>query len=335
METQKTHDRADYIEEDEIDLLELWNAIYKRKKLVLLMAFGLAFLMAIFSLTKDNLYKSEVLLAPVSSGSGGMSGLAAKYGGLASMAGIDLPSGGGGNLTQEALSLLESKRFLYDFINRNNLKPVLFYKNWNSDSNKWLEPLINTAEIKESLFGKKETVTYEGMEVLADNEPSIFDAYSLFTKQILSVSQDKKTEFITLGIEWTNPVQARDWANQLVKEINEKIRREHIQQSQTTITYLRKTLEKVKLIELKEIIFNLIEENTKSMTLAETRQDYIFKIIDPAIVAEKKSSPKRGLMVVIGFILGLMLGIFIALILNWRENKDNLAGGSHDLKPNN
>ena len=308
------------LEEDEIDLLELWNAIYKRKKLVMLVAFGLAFFMAINSLFIDNQYKSEVLLSPVSSESGGMSGLASKYGGLASMAGIDLPSGGAGNITQEALSVLKSKKFLYAFIKQNNLKPVLFYKNWDEDNHKWLEPLVDTKAIKESIFGKPKKITYKGMEVLEEGEPSLFSAYKVFSENILSVSQDKKTEFITLNIEWVNPILARDWANQLVMEVNEQLRREHIQQLKTTNEYLRKTIQKVKLVELREIIFGLIQENTKSMTLAETRKDYIFKIIDPAVVAEKKSSPKRGLMVVIGFILGLMLGIFIALILNWKEN---------------
>ena len=322
------NNQANQFEEDEIDLLELWNAIYKRKWLILFLAFLMATVMAVVALSKDNTYKSEVLLAPVASESGGMSGLAAKYGGLASMAGIDLPGGGGGNLTQEALSVLESKRFLYSFIKKNNLKAELFYKEWDAENLKWKEPGFNLIKaIKGFVSSSKEEtkIKYEGMEVLAKNEPTIFEAYELFTSAILKVSQDKKTEFITLGIEWVNPVFARDWANQLVNEINEQLRREHIQQLQTTNKYLKETILKVKLVELREIIFGLIQENVKSMTLAETRKDYVFKIIDPAIVAEEKSGPKRVLMVVIGFILGFMLGIFIALILNWKE--------SNQLKP--
>ncbi len=325
---QTQNNQPNQFEEDEIDLLELWNAIYKRKWLVLFLAFLVATVMAVVALSKDNKYKSEVLLAPVASESGGVSGLAAKYGGLASMAGIDLPGGGGGNLTQEALSVLESKRFLYSFIKKNNLKQELFYKKWDAENLKWKEPGFNLIKAAKEFVSsnKKETkIKYEGMEVLAKNEPSTFRAYKLFTSAILKVSQDKKTEFITLGVEWVDPILARDWANQLVNEINEQLRHEHIQQLQTTNKYLKEIISKVKLVELREIIFGLIQENVKSMTLAETRKDYIFKIIDPAIVAEEKSGPKRALMVVIGFILGFILGIFIALILNWKE--------SNKLKP--
>jgi len=163
--------------------------------------------------------------------------------------------------------------------------------------------------------------TYLGQENLKPGEPSILKAYELFSKSVLSISQDKKTNFITLTIELNDPALAKELANKLVKAINELLRQEHIQQSEKTIHYLNKTLQKVQLVELKEIIFKIIEENTKSMTLATTREDYVFKILDPAVVPENKSSPKRGLITAIGFILGLMLGIFIALILNWKESK--------------
>lgn len=307
--------------DDEIDLAELWSAIYKRKKLILITSFSLALIMAIVAIIMENKYQADVLLAPATTESGnGLSGLASQYGGLASMAGIDLPSGGAGNITQEAISVLQSKKFIYQFIQKKNLKPILFPKRWDKETNLWKKPSFNPiSEVKSLILGQPKAVNYAGKELLKPGEPSSLLAYEFFTKNILNISQDKKTKFVTLSIEFNDPVLARDLANQLVTSVNEQLRQEHIQQSKKTIQFLKQTLPKVKLVELKEIIFRLIEENTKSITLATTREDYIFKVLDPAVVPENKSSPKRGLMVMVGFILGLMLGVFIALILNWKE----------------
>lgn len=326
MNTYQKLQQSSSFKDDEIDLLELWQAIYKHKWLIIGLAFVLAFFLAAYSLTLPNKYKASVLMAPaVSSDSGGMVGLASKYGGLASMAGISLPSEGSGE-TEEALSTITSKKFLYPFIEKSGLKPLLFPENWDVDNQEWVEkPPGLVAKIKESLLGKsKKTIPEEFREPLAPGEPTNFESYEVFIK-LLSVSTDEETGFVTLSLEFFDPVLAMTLSNQLVEEINQQFRQQQIEQSKKTIQYLRNALPKVKLVELKEIIFSLIEENIKNMTLAETREDYVFKVIDPAVIPEKKSSPKRSLIVAAGFILGLMLGIFIALILNWREkNKSEI-----------
>jgi len=42
-------------------------------------------------------------------------------------------------------------------------------------------------------------------------------------------------------------------------------------------------------------------------------------VVDPAVVAERPSSPKHGLFLLGGLVLGLMLGVAFAL---WEASKD-------------
>jgi uncharacterized protein involved in exopolysaccharide biosynthesis len=137
----------------------------------------------------------------------------------------------------------------------------------------------------------------------------------------MSVSTDKKTNMVTLKITWIDPVLARDWANTLVQQVNNQLREQTIRDAQKTIDYLKQQLESVSLVELKQVIYSLIEEKVKSITLAKVQSEYVFKVIDPAIVPDKPSKPKKGLIVAVSFVLGLMLSVFVALILNWREEK--------------
>ena len=97
--------------DDEIDLMELWRTLLKYKRMILLVTFGAAVVAAGVSLPMPNIYRAEVLLAPVDSGDskGGLSSALGGLGGLASMAGISL--GGGGGSTEQNLAVLEITRF--------------------------------------------------------------------------------------------------------------------------------------------------------------------------------------------------------------------------------
>ena len=55
--------------------------------------------------------------------------------------------------------------------------------------------------------------------------------------------------------------------------------------------------------------------------LANVREDYAFKVIDPAMVPKTKIKPQRRQIVIIGFFLGLIIGGIIVLL---RENKKAL-----------
>lgn len=48
--------------------------------------------------------------------------------------------------------------------------------------------------------------------------------------------------------------------------------------------------------------------------LAEVQEEFIFKIVDPAIAPETKESPRRALICVLGTLLGGMFGVVIVLI---------------------
>jgi uncharacterized protein involved in exopolysaccharide biosynthesis len=311
--------------EDEVDLAELWQGLMKRKWLIVLLSGLVTFSMVVATFFMTPLYQSSVSLMPVSSGDAS-SGLASKYGGLASLAGISLPSGGGISLTAEAIATLQSKRFLAEYILEKDLKKQLFYQNWDTEAGAWRTEkswMSSTkASIKNMLGFEEEQakVSYAGQEQLAPGEPSVYQVAKFFNTSVLSVSEDQKSSLTSLNIKWIDPVQSKSWANELVVRVDNELRQKAISEAQATIDYMHEKLPTIKLQDLRSIALQTIEENIKKITFAQVNKEYVFKVIDPAIVAEKASSPKKGLMVAVGFVLGLMLSIFMALILNWRDS---------------
>jgi LPS O-antigen subunit length determinant protein (WzzB/FepE family) len=58
----------------------------------------------------------------------------------------------------------------------------------------------------------------------------------------------------------------------------------------------------------------LIEEQTKTIMFANVRDEYVLKTIDPALIPELKSGPKRALICIVGTLLGIILSFFFLVL---------------------
>ena len=275
------------VEEDDISLLDYWRVLVKHKWLIVAITFICTAAATAAAFLMTPIYRAEVLLAPVSEqgSQGRLSALAGQLGGLASLAGIDI--GGAGASEDEAIATLRSRALIEQFIKDEELLPVLFHEKWDDERGRW------KVDDPEKI-------------------PTLWDAVTLFSEQIRSVFENKRTGLVTLRIEWTDPHQAARWANLLVERVNAKLRERAIEQARRSIDYLNRELEKTTIVELRQAIYRLIEGQINKIMLANVRDEYAFKVIDPAVVPEKHIRPKRRQMLIIGLVLGLILGVLSA-----------------------
>ena len=83
------------------------------------------------------------------------------------------------------------------------------------------------------------------------------------------------------------------------------------------VSYLNQQVSLTSLSEIKEALAQLLQEETKKLTLIEANKYYVFDYIDPPAVMEKKSEPKRALICILGALLGGMLSIVLVLIRHY------------------
>ena len=127
--------------DDEIDLLELWRALMRGKWIIIAFTSVFSIASVFYALSLPNMYKSTAVLAPAESSGGGLGKLAGQFGGLASLAGINL-GGSGPDKTAEALEILQSWAFIEEFIQEQNIAPQVFaVKGWSPETN---ELIYNT-----------------------------------------------------------------------------------------------------------------------------------------------------------------------------------------------
>ena len=294
-------------EDDEIDLAELWHAIWSGKLLIIAISGLFAISSIIYAINQPNIYQATTLLAPASehSGAGGLSKMAGQFGGLASLAGINL-SGGGTDKTGLALEVLKSRVFLENFINKHDLLvPLMAAKKWDVNT--------NTLILNDEVYDTTTKTWLREVKAPKKPEPSSWESYKAF-KNILTVASDKDTGMITLTVEHYSPKVATQWLLWLVSDINAAMREQDKAEAQRSIDYLSTKLQETQLADMQTVFYQLIEQQTKTIMLAEVSLEYVLKTIDPANAPEEKAKPKRALIVVLGTMLGGILSVLIVLV---------------------
>ena len=249
-----------------------------------------------FSLYQPNKYTAKAVLAPRSGGGGGsLAQLAAQYGGLASLAGINIANFGESDAAVIAREMLKTREFFEKYIYETVLIDLMAAKRWNRSTNE--------VELNEKIFDVNSQTWVREVGPGFQIKPSPQEAHHEFVKEYLGVSEDKKTGFVTISVKHLSPSVARDWVTLLINGINEAIRARDVQEAEKSIKFLNEQRLKTSLVSLTEVFSDLIEEQTKTMMLASASTEYVFQIIEPPVAPERKSEPQRALICVLGTML--------------------------------
>jgi uncharacterized protein involved in exopolysaccharide biosynthesis len=241
-----------------------------------------------YAFLKTPTYQSSVLLAPAGESSAGMSTIARmaqSFGGF---------FGGGAERSNRAIafSSLTSPFFIRSFIEENNLLPILFAEQWDAEKGEW---------IVES----------------EDDIPTLADGYALFNEKIMSVEEVEFTDLVTVYVTWKDPELAADWANKIVERVNSQLRDKAIADADLTISYLNEELAKTTAVELQQSLYFLVDAQIQTRTTAKVQQEYAYRVISPAIPADRDKffSPNRPFLISAGVAVGLFFGIILAFII--------------------
>lgn len=272
---------------ERVNILHYWDILKRGKLLMAGMTLGFAALGAGAAFVIEPVYESTVTMISADRDDANL-GIGGNLQGLASLAQIDLSSiTGGGGVKREALAILKSRGFVSKFIEQRNLMTTL--------------------------FDKEDFASEEPDEI-----PTLQDAYEKFSEDILDVDEDIVEDTIKLKIYWTDPTAGANWANSLVAEINSHMRKDTIEETKKSIAYLGQVLPNTEIIQVQQAIYKLIQAQIHKSMLAETREDYAFKVIDPAVPADSDRfvRPRRVLITLSATVLGLLIAGFSVF---WRD----------------
>jgi len=264
------------IAHQDFDLAALSGLLSRHRRLVGLLALTGAVIAGALAFAARPYYRAEVVVSDVRDRSfGNSSSLASELGGLASLAGVNMTPGA--LAAQEAAAVLESHHLADEFIKRNDLIPLL---------------LRNTSK-----------------------PPTLWLASKKFKETVLTIRKDQRKGVTAVSVVWTDAATAARWANGYVALANELIRGRALDESTRNIAYLNDQIANSTSVELRKVMYTLIETETKNLMIAKGRTEYAFEIVDPAIPPELKAGPHRLLNSLVGLLLGFGLGTGIAYVM--------------------
>ncbi|EKO35934.1 chain length determinant protein [SAR86 cluster bacterium SAR86E] len=299
----------------EFDFYQLFQVIAHGKRIIISFTIIAAVLAVIYSLSLPNIYQSKALLVPVEPQEGVSSALES-YSGLASLAGVSLPSQNSGSNSKRALEKLISLSFF-----ENNILPsislheLMAVKSWDVNLNKLV--------IDDDLYDEKNNSWVRDFSYPQKLIPSAQESYEVFQKKHFIIDEDKKTGFISLSIKHQSPYIAHKWAELIINQINAFYRKKDKDEAEKAVIFLNSEMIKTNFTEIKQAIATLLQKETQKLTLIAVNESYVFEYIDPPSVMEKKSEPRRAFICILGTIFGLMLGIITVITNNYIFQEKN------------
>jgi uncharacterized protein involved in exopolysaccharide biosynthesis len=90
---------------------------------------------------------------------------------------------------------------------------------------------------------------------------------------------------------------------------------------------------KLREVKYQEAIFDILARQFEIAKLDEAKEGALVQVVDPAIPPDRKSSPKRSIIVIVSTVAGFFLGILAALVQAAlaRLKEDPESGSKLDL----
>tara|TARA_B110000003_G_scaffold276558_1_gene323877 strand:- start:14362 stop:15318 length:957 start_codon:yes stop_codon:yes gene_type:complete len=295
--------------DDVIDIFEILFTLWDKKLFIVFLTSLFTLISILYALTVPNLYRSSALMMPTQMESG-MGGMLSQYSSVASFAGVPLPSKTISK-SQEAIARIRSFEFFSNhFMPYVALEDLLAVKKW--------DPVTNTLAYDGKIFDHKLNKWVRKAKFPRSIIPSYQEAYATYL-DILVISEDKKTFFVSLSIEHLSPFLAQEWAELIINQIDLAMRIEDKNQALKSVEFLNTLTPSIKYEDIKKALFSLQQEQLKQLMLVEVNDNYIFRVLESPVAPEINSSPNRTIIVLMGTILGFMLSALIALTLHYKK----------------
>lgn len=283
----------EYLDDDEINLLDLVIPLLKRKWMIACIVFFAGVAAVIYSLSATEMYRSEAVIVPVEQERASLSGQLAGLGGLGGMVAQQIGIGGAGSLEKFQV-VLKSRDLTNSLIEQHALLPVVFQDDWDADKRQWM----------------------------SEEPPTNQDAYRAL-QDMLEINADTRNNVLTLRFVHSDPVLAAEMLGYYVEGLSEFMRR----QSMENVAAQRATLEKQLAATadpmLRNKLADIVAQYVEREVLASVQRYFGFNVVDPPFVPEQRFSPKRAQICVLSVLVAFFVAVFAAFALEFAGNLKN------------
>lgn len=284
---------------DEINVKEVFFALWSSKILIILMVTIFAIGSVIYSLSIPNKFTSSSLLKMSDNNSQPSSNSSMDM--IGSIAGLNLAAAGSSK-SSLVIATIESRDFLKHLLTFDKVLPsIVAIQSYDKETGKLI--------FNDSVYDQKNNILTSNPE----KRPTFHKTFSTYNNMI-KVSTTN-TGYMYLSVTHLSPKFAYELLNLIISEVNSLSRARDLQESKDSLNFLYNQLTETNQTEIKDSINQIIGSELRRQMLAEVKKNYLITPLDKPFIPEMKSSPNRARICILGTILGFFLSILISLVM--------------------
>ena len=297
---------------DEIELSELFSLISKSKIFIITISISLFLISMIYSITLSDIYRSEALLSVKENGQS--SDLLQRYGGLASFAGIDIPTTSQ-NSADLIIETIKSREFLRRLLLKEEILPKLIASKSFNFEKKEVVFDSNLYDINSKSWVRKPK---KNRDVI----PSYLEAHEIYI-DIISIKKDPLTGYISIHVDHVSPIFSKKLLELIIFESDKQIQEKVLKDTDEALAYLDEELRKEPLNEVRISLSQLIKQKMNIKMTAMISENYSFEVIEPPFLPELKNRPSRAIISLVGGLIGLLFSILFVWMRHYFKNESD------------
>ena len=290
--------------DDEIDLKELFLALWRGKLTIVFICAIALFGGAVYLHKEERTFSVKAIYKPVAEDTQGPN--LGGFGGLASLAGISLPSSSSSDFTAFQ-ALLTSQEVADILMNEQDVLSSLFKSEWDAETETFSQP-VKSARGKFIGVLKKTLTGSEQSDYIAPNSQRLSNKLAT----LVNVSVDKNTGYLAVSA-------VASIADDLLKQ-------RYVANAEDTLVFYQKKLTLARSREQREALAKLMAQEDQRLMLAARGKNFVVEPLMRPTASLYPTSPKASLILALSIVLGGFLGSALVLIrasLQTRGDKPN------------
>ena len=277
--------------DDEINLLDLLIVLAKHKVMILIVTLGAALLAVGASLLMPNVYTGTARILPPQQGQSSASALLGQLGGLAGLAGGAM---GIKNPADIYLAMFKSRTLMEKIVNRFGLRQLYEAKT--------LTDTLKTLESNTTFTAGKDGVIT--VEVSDHDQKRAADMANAFVEELAIMMQN---------FALTDASQKRAFFEQQMKQAKNTLTDAELHLDKTPNTSLQ-YMDAVRNVKYQEAVWEILAKQFEMAKLDEAKDFPLIQVLDHATPPEKKSKPKRSVIVLLATLAAFFLAVLLAFV---------------------
>jgi uncharacterized protein involved in exopolysaccharide biosynthesis len=174
--------------------------------------------------------------------------------------------------------------------------------------------LLNSNILREKILKKYDLlpilIKEEILKKMSENEKTWEGIRRL--RDSVKITPRVKESILEVSAQFRDPKLAAQVVGYFLTELTEHMSAEVKRVAGTNKMYLESQIDKTADPFIRGKIYGLIAQQIEKSMMAEVKENFAFKVLDPPRVPDKRSSPRRTQMVILAFVVSLFACVFLA-----------------------